>query len=165
MDKLGFNVFLFLSQLINFGVMIFILHQLLYKRILEMLNKRTQRIEDSLKDADKVKEQLENAKRDYEAEIARARKEASEIVGQAQDRARTQAEEIIAQARQEADRVRADAREQAQRERDQLIGDLKGQLADVVVVAAGRVLQEEVRSSKKYDKLIDESLAVLGRQN
>jgi F-type H+-transporting ATPase subunit b len=163
MDKLGFNAFLFLSQLINFGVMIFILHKLLYSRILEMLNKRTQRIEESIKDADQVKEQLANAKRDYEAEMARARQEGQQYISQAQERAKAQEAEIIAQARQEADRIRAEARESAERERDQMMSEVKDQLAELVSMAASRVLQAEVTG--KHDKLINESLSALGRQN
>jgi F-type H+-transporting ATPase subunit b len=163
MDKLGFNAFLFLSQLINFGVMIFILHKLLYSRILEMLNKRTQRIEDSIKDAEQVKEQLANAKRDYEAEMARARQEGQKYLAQAQERAKAQETEIIAQARQDADRIRAEAREQAQRERDQMMSEVKDQLAELVSMTASRVLQAEITG--KHDKLINESLSALGRQN
>lgn len=164
MEALGFNLFLFLSQLINFVAMIIILHTLLYKRVLDMLRKRTERIEQSIKEADQVKQQLANAKRDYDAEIARARQEASHILAQAQDRARGQEAEIVAQARQEADRIRADAREQAERERDQLMREVKNQLADVVALAAGQVLRAEV-SPKVHEKLIEESLAELGRQN
>lgn len=163
MEKLGFNLFLFLSQLINFGVMIFILHKLLYSRILEMLRKRTERIEESIKEADKVKEQLANTKRDYEAEISRARQEGAQIISQAQERAKSQEAEIIAQARQEAERIRSEAHEHAQRERDQLLGEVKDQLAEVVSLAASRVLEAEV--STKHDKLIQESLAALSRQN
>jgi len=164
MEALGFNLFLFLSQLINFVAMIVILHTLLYKRVLEMLRKRTERIEQSIKDADRVKEQLANAKRDYDAEIARARQEAALILVQAQDRAKVQVDEIIAQARQEADRIRVDAREQTLRERDQLLREVKGQLAELVTMAASQVLRAEV-SPKVHARLIDESLAELGRQN
>lgn len=164
MEALGFNLFLFLSQLINFIAMIVILHTLLYKRVLDMLRKRTERIEQSINEADQVKEQLANAKRDYDAEIARARQEAAQILAQAQERARAQEAEIVAQARQEAERVRDEAREQAERERDQLMREVKDQLAEVVAMAAGQVLKAEV-SPKVHAQLIEESLAELGRQN
>ncbi len=164
MEALGFNLFLFLSQLINFGIMIFILHTLLYKRVRDMLQKRTERIEQSLKEADQVKENLAKAKSDYEKEMARARQEAAQVVSQAQDRAKAQEEEIVAQARQEAERIRAEGREQAQRERDQLMSEVKDQLADLVVQTARQVLQEEV-SAQKHTQLIEQSLEALSRKN
>jgi F-type H+-transporting ATPase subunit b len=41
--------------------------------------------------------------------------------------------------------------------------DLKNQLAELVTVTASRVLGEELKSN--HDRLIEESLASLGRQN
>ncbi len=164
MGELGLNVNLFLTQLINFGVVVTVLSYLLYKPVLNMLRERTERIEQSLQEADQVKQQLANARRDYDAEIARARQEAAGILSQAQDRARAQEAEIIAQARQDADRIRRDAREQALQERDQLLREVKDQLAELVTLAASRVLQAEL-STQGHDKLIEESLAALGRQN
>jgi F-type H+-transporting ATPase subunit b len=164
MEALGINFTLLISQAINFVVMVVILHMLLYKRVLGMLQKRTERIEQSIKDADQVKEQLANAKRDYEAEIGKARQEGAKILAQAQDRAKVQESEIVAEARQEAERIRAEAREQAQRERDQLIGEVKDQLAELVAETASRVLQAEV-SAKTHNKLIEESLAELAKNN
>jgi len=50
------------------------------------------------------------------------------------------------------------------RERDQMVGELRGQLADLVTLTASRVLQAEV-SAQAHSKLIEESLSALGRQN
>ncbi len=164
MGELGLNVNLFLTQLINFGVVVAALSYLLYKPVLNMLRERTERIEQSLREADQVQQQLANAKRDYDAEIARARQEAASILSQAQERARAQEAEIIAQARQDADRIRRDAREQALQERDQLLREVKDQLAELVTLTASRVLQSEL-SAQGHDQLIAESLAALNRQN
>jgi len=163
-EALGINIVWFLAQLINFLLLIFVLTSLLYRPVLNMLNERTRRIEDSLRDADKVKEQLANAKRDYDAEIARARQEAAGIVAQAQDRAKSQEAEILVQARREADRIREEARVQAGQERDQLLREAKGQIAELVTLTASRVLNAELQS-RGHDQLIEESLAALGRRN
>jgi F-type H+-transporting ATPase subunit b len=72
--------------------------------------------------------------------------------------------EIVAQARQEADRIRTEAREQSRQERDQMMREIKDQLAELVTLTASRVLQAEL-TVKGHDKLIEESLAELGRQN
>lgn len=163
MEKLGINWALLVAQLINVIVLVWLLARFLYQPVLNMLNERTNRIQESLRDAEKVKEQLANAKRDYDAELARARQEAASILGQAQERAKTQEQEIIVQARQTADQIRADAREQSEREREQLLRELKGQMAELVTLTAARVLGEELKSN--HDRLIEESLAGLGRNN
>lgn len=163
MEQLGISWALLLAQLFNVILLVWLLTRFLYQPVLKMLNERTRRIQESLQDAERVKEQLANAQRDYEAELAKARQEAAGILAQAQERAKVQEAEIIAQARVEADRIRVEAREQAERERDQLLRDLKGQMAELVTRTAERVLNAELRQN--HDRLIEESLANLGRNN
>lgn len=163
MEKLGINWGLLLAQLINVGILIWLLNRYLYRPVLNMLNERTRRIQESLQDAEQVKEQLARARQDYDAELGRARQEAAGILAQAQERAKSQEQEIVAQARIEAERIRNEAREQAAQERDRLLRDLKGQMAELVTLTATKVLGEELKSN--HDRLIEESLASLGRQN
>jgi F-type H+-transporting ATPase subunit b len=164
MGQLGINLPELIYQIVNFGILAVILYLLLYKRVLNMLNERTTRIEQGLKEADQVKQQLANARRDYDAEIAKARREAASILSQAQERAKAQEAEIVAQARQEGERIRAELREQAQQERDQMLREVKGQVAELVTLTASRVLQSELQG-QGHDRLIEESLDALGRQN
>ncbi len=163
MEKLGINFPLFIAQLVNVVLLIWILKTFLYAPVINMLNERTKRIQDSLSEAERMKSQMADSRRDYEAELTKARQEAAGIVAQAQERARAQEQEIIAQARQEAERIRNDAREQATREREQMVGELKGQMANLVTMTATKVLGAELKSN--HDALINESLASLDRRN
>jgi F-type H+-transporting ATPase subunit b len=162
-EKLGINWGLLIAQIFNVVLLVWLLTRFLYRPVLNMLNERTRRIQESLRETEQVKEQLARANQDYDQKLAQARQEAAAILAQAQERAKLQEAEIIAQARQEADRIRSDAREQALQERDQLMRDLKNQMADLVTITASRVLGEELKSN--HDQLIEESLASLGRQN
>ncbi len=163
MEKLGINWGLLIAQLINVIFVVWLLTTFLYRPILNMLNQRTSRIQEGLQDAEKVKEQLANAKRDYDAELAKARQEAAAILAQAQERARAQAAEIIAQAHRDAEKIKSDALAQAEQERVRMLGELKDRMAKLVVLTAERVLGEELKSN--HDRLIEESLAELGKYN
>lgn len=163
MEKLGINWPLLVAQIINVALLVWLLSSLLFKPVVNMLNERTKRIQEGLGDSDKIKDQLASIKRDYDAEIAKARQEAAGIVSLAQERARSQEQEIVAQARIEAERIKNDAREQAVREREQMVSDLKDQIAGLVTTTATKVLGAELKMN--HDRLIDESLASLGRQN
>lgn len=163
MEQLGINYALLLAQILNVIILVWILKRLLYDRVINMLNERTQRIQDSLQEADRVRAEFANTRQEADAELARVRQEAAGILQQAQERGRLQEQEIVAQAREEAERIRAEAREQAQLERDQLVRDLKNQMARLVTVTAERVLGEELKSN--HDRLIQESLASLDRRN
>ena len=58
MEKLGINFGLLIAQLFNVVLIVWLLSMFLYRPILNMLNERTRRIQDSLKEAEQVKEQL-----------------------------------------------------------------------------------------------------------
>ena len=163
MEKLGINWPLLVAQIVNVVLLVWVLRALIFTPVLNMLNERTKRIQEGLGDSDKIKDQLASIKRDYDAEIVKARHEAAGIVSLAQDRARAQEQEIVAQARVEAERIKNDAREQSMREREQMVSDLKDQIAGLVTTTATKVLGAELKMN--HDRLIDESLASLGRQN
>lgn len=163
MDKLGINWAVLVAQLLNVIVLVWLLTTFLLKPVLNMLNERTRRIQDSLKETDQVKEQAARSREEYDAEIAKARQEAAAIVAQAQERAKVQEAEIVTQARQDADRIRQEAQDQAQQERDRMLRDLKTDMARLVTATAEAVLGAELKSN--HDALINESLAGLGRQN
>ncbi len=164
MEQLGINWGLLVAQIVNVGLLVWLLGQFLFKPILNMLNERTERIQTSLQEAEQVKQQLANAKSAYEAEVAKGRQEAAAIVAQAHERAKAQEAEIIAQARRDADRLREEARAQAAQERDQMLREAKGQIAELVTLTASRVLDAELKASG-HDRLIAESLAALDRRN
>lgn len=163
MEKLGINWGLLIAQLINVVFVVWLLTAFLYRPILNMLNQRTNRIQEGLQDAEKVREQLANAKRDYDAELAKARQEAAGILAQAQERARAQAAEIIAQAHRDAEKLKSDTLAQAEQERQRMLGELKDRMAELVVLTAERVLNAELKTN--HDRLIEESLAELGKYN
>src|SRR3712207_9254763 len=90
MGKLGINPYLLVSQIINFGLIAFLLARLLYRPVLNALNNRTTRIQESIENAEQVKQQLARAQQDYDAQLARARQEAAQILAQANERAQVQ---------------------------------------------------------------------------
>lgn len=163
MEGLGINWGVLIANILNLGLMVWLLTALLYRPVLRILNERTERIQTSLREAEQVKTQLARAQTDYEAELMRGRQEAAQIVAQANERAKGQEVEILAQARIEADRIRSEARVQSLQERDQLLSDLKGQMARLITATAEKVIGAELKTNP--DRLIDESLAQLGRQN
>lgn len=162
MGKLGINWYLLIAQIINFGLIAFLLARLLYRPVLNALQARTNRIQESIENAEQVKQQLARAQQDYDAQLARARQEAAQIVAQATERAQVQAREVLANAQADAERIKAEAQQQAQQEREQLLRGLQGQLATLVTQTASTVIGQELRTSG-HENLIQQSIADLGR--
>ena len=74
LDKLGISWQLLLSQIINFGLLMVILQQLLYKPILNMLEQRKQRIAQGLEQADKASNAAAEAEAEKQAILEEARR-------------------------------------------------------------------------------------------
>ncbi len=162
MEALGINFGSFFFYLINFLLLMFLLQRFLYQPVLGALANRTARIQESIENAEQVKQQLSRAQQDYEAQITRARQEAAQIMAQANERAQVQAREVVANAQAEAARIKAEAQEQAQQEREQLLRGLQAQLANLVTQTASTVIGQELQSGG-HDRLIQESISDLGR--
>jgi F-type H+-transporting ATPase subunit b len=161
-DALGLNVGAFIWYLVNFLLLLFLLQRFLYKPILTALANRTARIQESIENAEQVKQQLSRAQQDYDAQMSRARQEAAQIMAQANERAQVQAREVLANAQAEAERIKAEAQQQAQQEREQLLRGLQGQLANLVTQTASTVIGQELKTTG-HERLIQQSIADLGR--
>ncbi len=164
MDKLGVDLPLLISQIVNFCLLAFLLNMFLYKPILNALHARSERIRESLENAEKVKQQLARVDADYDAKMQEARREGQMIIAQAQERARAQEQEMLVAARANAARVEEEARVKLDQEREQLLRGLQGQVAGLVTQTASAVIGRELQG-KGHDDLINKSIEQLGRLN
>jgi F-type H+-transporting ATPase subunit b len=162
MGKLGINPSLLIAQLVNFGLLAILLARLLYRPVLTALENRTKRIQESIENAEQVKQQLARAQQDYDAQLGKARQEAAQIMAQANERAQAQVREVLGNAQAEAERIKAEAQQQAQQEREQLLRGLQGQLANLVTQTASTVIGQELQGPG-HERLIQQSIADLGR--
>lgn len=89
-EEFGFHWQLFISQIISFAVVCFLLQRFAYKPILKVLEERRQRIAEGLANAEKIK-----------ADLASAQSKAQEILSQAS----AQGNKMIEEARQSAAKV------------------------------------------------------------
>src|SRR2546430_4657129 len=75
----GWNLKLFLSQVISFVIVALLLRRFAYKPILAVLEERRQRIAESLHNADKIKQELAEAEQRYSEILARANADAQKM--------------------------------------------------------------------------------------
>ena len=71
-ETFGFDLRLFLSQVISFVIVALVLRQFAYKPILDVLEERRQRIAEGLLNAEKIKQQLAEAEQRYAEILAKA---------------------------------------------------------------------------------------------
>ncbi len=147
----------FVFTLIIFGALLFILGKFAWKPLLNVLNEREKLLRESLERAQQQRRDAEKLLADYQAQLAKARDEATAIVAEGRRDAEVLRRKLQEQARQEADEVLARARREIQLATDSARKLLHDEVADLAVRVAGRVLRKEL-SPADHRALVAESL-------
>ena len=58
MEALGIDLKLLIAQVVNFGILLFVLSKFLYKPVVTMLEERQKKAEQTIKDSDKATKTL-----------------------------------------------------------------------------------------------------------
>jgi F-type H+-transporting ATPase subunit b len=144
LSQLGIDGKLLLAQGVNFLVLLFILHRFAYKPMLAFLEKRTERIEEGLKNAEEAKKRLDEASKGEEQILTKAREEAKKIVTESREASEKRGQEIIAEFEKKAGRIVEEAQERATEEREKMFREVKGEIADLVIATTEKVLREKL---------------------
>ncbi len=158
MDKLGLNLPGLVVQFVNFGILLFILWRFVLPPVQRMLDERRHRIEESLAAAERMRAQATETERMLEEQREEGRRQAQQIIGEAQTIARRIEEEAKTRAGHEAEALLTRARTEIQLERDQAIADLRREFADITVSAAEKVINQSL-DRQAHRRLIDDVLA------
>lgn len=146
---LTINLFWILISAANFVVVFAILYLFAFKPVSRMLEERRQRLEQGLKDAEQARRDRESAEQERLAALAEARREANEILDRAQKVSQETREADIAATRQELDRMRIRATADIEAEKGRAIADLRAEVADLALAAAGKVVGESMTDERQ----------------
>lgn len=157
MEALGLDLATFIGQLVSFLILLGLLIYFGYKPIRKMLEERSNRIKESMERAEAAKQEYARAQVEVEKQISEARDEGQSIIAQAKQEAEEFKEKARQEARQEAQVIIDKTRAELARERDKIVGELRREFADIVILAAERVISETL-DKKRHRKLIEEAL-------
>jgi len=87
LEKLGINWGLLIAQMFNVIFLVWMLSRFLFNPLINLMAERTKRVEDGLKEADKVREQMAAQRKENEVELAKARQEAGAVMAHPRARA------------------------------------------------------------------------------
>lgn len=158
LGTLGLNVAGFLWHLVNFLVLLALLWLVLFKPVTGMLDERARRVRESLEQAEQVRHQTEQAEADRQALLAEMRRDAEAMRNRADEQAKRIVSEAQAKAEEERDRILTQAEASIEASRQQMIADVRGQVADLVVMAVDRVTRQAI-DSQTQRTLVQQFLA------
>jgi F-type H+-transporting ATPase subunit b len=157
LSKLGIDWRLFIAQLINFLILVFVLYKFLYKPILNLLDSRKEKIEKGLRDAEKIGEELEKTKELHDKEIKKAKQEAMAIIEEAQRTAEAAGQETRAKTKAGVEKLITAAKNQIIQEKEKMFTEIKMEAAALVIAVAEKVVGKTF-DGKTQQKLIEDSL-------
>lgn len=152
------NLFQVVIAAANFVVFLVLMWTFAFKPVAKMLGDRRTRIEQGLRDAEQAKRDRENAEQERLTAITDARREANDILTRAQKVAQETRDADIAATRDELERMRVRASEEIDAEKQRALAELRGEVADLALQAASRVVRETM-TDQRQRRLVEEFLA------
>jgi F-type H+-transporting ATPase subunit b len=141
----------------NFVIFLVLMWQFAFKPVAAMLASRRERIEQGLRDAEQAKKDRESAETDRLAALTEARREANDILARAQKVAQETRDADIAATREELERMRTRATDEITAEKSRALAELRSEVADLALQAAGRVVRETM-TDQRQRRLVEEFL-------
>lgn len=156
-DKLGIDPKLLIAQIVNFVLLLVILQRVAYKPILKMLNERSEKIEKSLKQAQKIEEELAKTEETKIAEIKKAKEEAQRIIKEAYETAEKKSLETLGKTKAKTQEIVEKAKLEIKAEKKNAVEEAKGEIAELSIQIAKKIIGNNISESAEK-KLISDVL-------
>ena len=158
-DLLSANQGLVVWFSVVFLALLYLLRRFAWGPITSALNEREETIASSLNRAEAA---LEESKRLQESNVQARREneqQAQRLLREAREEAEQFREREVQRTREEISALRKQAQEDIARDKEKALQDLRGEVADLAILAAEKVLQENLDVSRQrvlVDRFIDE---------
>jgi F-type H+-transporting ATPase subunit b len=153
LEKLGLNLGYVIVQILSFLILFVVLRAWVYKPMLGLLDRRRQKIAQSLDDARVAAEARANAEKEATGIITDAQAKAAHIISEATERADAAMVEVKAEAEKEIAKEREATLAEVEEERARMLGDLRGQVAALAIAAAQKLIGEAMDDKRQHSLL------------
>jgi F-type H+-transporting ATPase subunit b len=152
----GVNSHALVSNIISFCIVATALYFLAYKRILQVLEDRRQRIAEGLANADKIKAELARTETSRLEVLSQANAQANKLIEEARAAAARVQETETQKAIAAAEQIITKAREAAAQDHARMLADLRQEVGRLVVDTTGKVAGK-VLTPEDQKRLADET--------
>lgn len=152
---LGINPLLLLAQLINFGILFYILNRFVFPALFKTLDQRSATIRKGVEDARQSKIALDQAERQGEAIVLESRQKGQQAINDAVAAAERVRLQLEAEAEAQAQQRIVQAEQRIKQEEAASRAALRQQVADLAINAASTVVGESLDGPKQR-RLVEE---------
>jgi F-type H+-transporting ATPase subunit b len=146
--------------LLNFLILLGILQLVLYKPVVRLLNEREERVKRQNQELEANRQKLAALEEELERKQTELAAQVRQILDDARHQGQKTKEEILAQAREEARHILSRAEAEVQRERLRAWEELWGEMVNLVISAATRIVGEDFNDDK-HRRRIEEFISSL----
>lgn len=150
-DKLGIDWRILVAQIVNFFLLLLILYKLLYKPILNVLEKRRLRVKESVEKAKEIEEKLTKTDLVIKEKRETARKEIVKLVEEAKREALEEKELIKKETQLEVEKTKNKLKEELKTEKDNLINEAQAEIKDLVIMLSKKLIKKEITDSRQKE--------------
>jgi F-type H+-transporting ATPase subunit b len=144
-----------IGQMITFAILVWFIGKYLWDPMTQMMDDRKKRIAEGLAAAERGLHEQELAEKNAAKHIRTAKEQAAEIIAQAQKRSAEIIEEAKIDAKAEGERLITAANAEIEQEMNRAKETLRGQVVDISMAAASKILNKEISAKAHNDLLKD----------
>ena len=160
--SLGIDPGKLIWQIVNFGILLFVLSKVLYKPILQKLDQRAKLIKDGIKAANENIKKQEEADAQRQKMLQDARKDVEVLIAKAKKDALSAKDEILAEAKKEAAKLMDRKEKEIEDKMAASEKALQSKVVDLSVSVARKALEQYLDSSKQ-EELVSKQLEQLAK--
>lgn len=142
-------------QLLSFLFLLWVLNKLLYKPFLSMMDKRKEKVEGDLLEAENARKRAEELQKEAENSLKEARARADQILSAANVQAEKVVEEAKGRAEKEAERVLANAKIEIERQTQEALSQVQAVATELAISLVIKVLKGTLDEKAKREYLIN----------
>lgn len=161
LHSLGIDPRLVFVQVFGFLILLWLLQKFLYKPVYGIIEERQQDIKNTYDQLDKDRAEMEATRRQYEERLAGIEAQAREQIQAAVKEAQELRAGIVSDAHKQAEALLEKARADSERERQRAFLEMRQQIADLAILAAGKVIGESL-DAQRHRRLVDDFIASVG---
>ena len=148
-ETFGIDWPMLIAQAINFLIVAIVIWKFAFKNVLSTIKEREKQISDSLKNADRIKLELEETEKQQQQTLQDASLEAKKTISSAQEQAKALIESQKDDARKQAEEIIAKAKVAMEQERERVLLEAREEIASLVVLTATKVLSKDLSEAEK----------------
>ena len=144
---MSFNIWTFLFEIVNFVVLAYVLHRLLYRPLRAAIDTRRAAIVQAQDEAEKARADAITLQKQVQSKLADMEKQRQEAIRLTRELAEAERRKLIAEGEKAVERRQEEARVAIERQRADALRSLRVQLNSSAAELAERLLQEAVGST------------------